>query len=99
VLALVALAGTALVLIATTVLYFTGPTTKTVTHQVWHPRECAGFHSEPDPTPWPGGFSTSTHVVCDGWDAAGYVPESETLRTSAWERIAGAVTGSGHIDS
>ena len=91
---------TMLVLLAASVLYFTGPTTKTVTKQVWQDRHCMSFRSMPRPLgDLYGENREDSDLACIGWAPAGYEPVSTTLRTSAWERISGAITGSGDVDS
>jgi hypothetical protein len=90
-----ALAALALVLTftATGALYFTGPTKKTVHHaQKWSPGNCIrnGWSMTPDPPQ--GACPYGFHWVPGSY----YTPESER-RTSAWERISGALTGSGNF--
>lgn len=87
---------------ATTILYFTGPTTKTISERAWQEATCVRAHYEAEYRPYrPGsiGGPTGGHrMVCDQHANAGYTTDRDTVRTSAWERITGAVTGSGNVE-
>jgi hypothetical protein len=93
--------ATALVVIVTGVVYFTGPTTKTVTVRTWQDAHCDLAHFEDKyGNKYPSNltFDPKLRKVCDEQAPAGYREDSDTVRTNAWERIAGALTGSGHVD-
>jgi hypothetical protein len=79
-----------LVFAATTIFYFTGPTTKTVEDRSWRGRHCVEYG--------PAEYRKSMLSNCISWAPAGYVSESNTVRTNAWERVSGAVTGEGDLD-
>ena len=83
VIARVALA-VALVFTATSVLYVAGPTTKTVIERGWQPRSCPGGEI------W---LNSGGQLCPGGYAKAHHGKSSITRRTSAWERISGAVTG------
>jgi hypothetical protein len=86
-----------LVFTATTVLYFTGPTTKTVSKRTWQDAYCARFYYEAK-TNSLGIPTGGSRRVCDERAPAGYTTDRDTVRTSAWERITGAVTGTGNVE-
>ena len=86
-----------LVFTATTILYFTGPTTKTVSKRTWQDAYCARFYYEANSNSL--GIPTGgSRRVCDERAPAAYTTDRDTVRTSAWARISGAVTGSGSVE-
>jgi hypothetical protein len=92
---LVIVLATALAFSVTAVLYFTGPTTKTVTRRVHEDAQCWSFHYEGQ---WENGHLKDRRV-CDETVPAGWHNNRHSVRTTAWERISGALTGSGDLDS
>jgi hypothetical protein len=88
----------ALALTATAILYFTGPTTKTVAERRWQDDYCVSYHYAARTTGL--GIPTGgSRKVCDERADAGYATDRRTVRTSAWDRISGAITGSGDVSS
>jgi hypothetical protein len=81
----------ALAFTVTGVLYFTGPTTKDLSERIWRDRHCQEYQAV-------YGRSMTDPRNCLSWVNEGYTKRTVTVRTNAWERIAGAITGSGNLD-
>ncbi len=78
---------------ATTILYFTGPTTVTVTNRHWRTSYCANQGYVPRYDAY-GIVKVKNGViqkrtVCVQRVPAGFTNDSETVRANAWERISG----------
>ena len=95
--------ATALVVTVIGVGLLIGPTTKTVTVRPWQDAHCDRAHFEDKygnkyPSDLNLTLGPNLRKVCDEQAPAGYTEDSDIVRTNAWERIAGALTGSGHVD-
>jgi hypothetical protein len=82
-----ALAAVTLLLVLASALYAAGPAEKKLKHTTFQPRHCSTSHYEYEP------WSRKSVNRCDSWERAGDVTYSTVVRTSAWERISGALTG------